>query len=97
MARKELDKLSLDMIQCEKDGYGVHYGRWKAMQQPVKVVSEIPDGWKRCPQCGKPFKPRCGKKYCDEVCRKQAYIPKEREIFRKYMNGYRERKKANEG
>ena len=25
---KQQDKLLLDMIQCEKDGFGVHYGKW---------------------------------------------------------------------
>ena len=47
MARKKiLDKLSLDMIECEKAGYGVHYGAWKATQtKPVIIEKKIPEGW----------------------------------------------------
>lgn len=38
MARKKkLDKLSLDMIQCAKDGFGCKYGRWKATQKAVII------------------------------------------------------------
>lgn len=33
MAKKrKLDKLDLEMIECEKAGFGCHYGRWKATQ-----------------------------------------------------------------
>lgn len=72
MDKKELDKLSLDMIQCENDGYGVHYGRWKAAQPIVKPV-EVPEDWKVCRQCGKAFKPNVKhQKYCCRVCCNKA-------------------------
>lgn len=77
MARKKkLDKLSLDMIQCEKDGFGVHYGRWKALQEPVKIVprTETPDGWRKCEWCGTPYKPsnKGVQKFCQAYCQISA-------------------------
>ena len=77
MARKkQLDKLSLDMIQCEKDGYGVHYGRWKAAQAPVEIApkTDIPEGWRICEWCGKPYKPwsKRAQKYCQVYCQNNA-------------------------
>lgn len=77
MARKkQLDKLSLDMIQCAKDGYGVHYGRWKAAQEPVKIIprTDIPAGWRKCEWCGTPFKPSTKRpqKFCEAYCQVSA-------------------------
>lgn len=108
MARKykEPDKLALDMMQCKADGFGCHYGQWKALQDPVAVERKIPDGWLICPECGKSFKP--GKYsnrkriYCDITCQKTAqrarYIEKHREYNRIYAAKRRaeERKKKNE-
>ena len=93
--RKKMDKLSQDMIQCKKDGFGCSYGKWKAMQEPVKVEKKIPDGWKECPVCGKPFKSGKGKKFCDEVCRMTAYNKSEKQ--KEYMKKYKERKRAENG
>lgn len=73
--KKELDKLSLDMIECEKAGYGCHYGRWKATQKPTKNEPKvINDGWLICKHCGKPFKPKTKRKqiYCEAICQRQA-------------------------
>lgn len=98
MARKkQLDKLSLEMIQCEKDGFGVHYGRWKALQNPVKIEPPgLPEGWLICKQCGKPFKPTTRRKqfYCGAVCGNAATQAKHREKKLIQMKEYRERKKA---
>lgn len=98
MARKKLDKLSKDMIQCAKDGFGVHYGRWKATQEvvvPVKV-DEIPKGWKICEYklCGKPFKPKQGKRFCCDVCRVKAYYETGKPA--QQMKEYREKKRAEQ-
>ena len=69
--KKQLDKLSLDMIECEKAGFGVHYGRWKVTQKPVKIVPKgIPEDFKQCPECGVWFKPGVHQKYCDSVCQR---------------------------
>lgn len=95
MARKKkLDNLSLDMIQCEKDGFGVSYGRWNATQERKELVKDetIPAGWKLCEHCGKPFKPRQAKRFCDEVCRTNAYYESGKGY--EQMRRYRERRKA---
>lgn len=98
MGRKKkvkLDKLSLDMIQCEKDGYGVHYGAWRAAQDAKKVLSppqaecKQPEGYRHiCQKCGKEFytqnkKPR---KFCSDQCREASYYkpkPKAKEPVKK--------------
>jgi hypothetical protein len=82
MARKkQLDKLSLDMIQCKKDGYGVRYGAWKATQKdkPVKPIADTESddlGCTRvCVWCGKEFY-RADKRvrsYCSDECRQASH------------------------
>jgi hypothetical protein len=82
MARKKpLDKLSLDMIQCEKDGYGVHYGAWKATQEaviPKRKETYIKQGV--CEHCGKTFN-ICGniRRYCDDRCMDAAARKRKKE------------------
>ena len=64
--KKELDNIELAMIQCEKDGYGVHYGWWYA-KQPIYVppAKEM----RVCKFCGKLFEPKTVRhKFCDSVC-----------------------------
>ena len=74
---KKMDNLSKDMVQCKKDGYGCHYGKWKAMQEIVTPPKDtIPEGWSVCPYCGKPFKPKKGKRFCELYCRERAYAEK---------------------
>ena len=73
---KVLDQLTLDMRECEKAGYGCHYGKWKAMQKPVTVEKEkrIPDGWRVCENCGEAFKPnQKHQRFCDVYCQRRAY------------------------
>lgn len=77
MAKREPDNLALDMIQCKKDGYGCHYGKWKAMQEEVIIEKSeaLPEGWKICQNCGKPFKPGYHgdrQRYCEYYCQKEA-------------------------
>lgn len=96
----KMDKLSRDMIQCEKDGFGCHYGIWKATQPKVipKLDDALPEGWKRCVWCNKPFKPNVPyKKYCEAICGYEA--GKARDKDRKVQNTreYRARKKAELG
>ena len=38
--KKKLDKLSLDMIECKKAGYGCHYGAWKATQDRLVAIQK---------------------------------------------------------
>ena len=80
--QKELDKLSLDMIQCEKDGYGVQYGRWKAAQdhpviieRPEEVAETYTGQQKRpiCSWCGGEISSKIkSRKYCGPECAGKA-------------------------
>lgn len=79
---KELDNLSKDMIQCKKDGYGVHYGNWKAAQNPVEYKKPpLPSDWRVCPWCNTPFKLKNNRKriYCDVYCQRAAQEARERQ------------------
>lgn len=81
MAKRKMDKLSLDMIECKKAGFGCHYGAWKATQDnPVIVKAAIPEGWQVCQWCGKAFKPNVKKtqKYCEIGCQRQSQYEKDR-------------------
>lgn len=99
MARnKDLDKLSLDMIECEKAGYGFHYGKWYASQQhPAKVEQkkEIPDGCSICEYCGKPFIPKTKKetKYCSDFCRNESYKERNKDKINAHARERRMRKR----
>lgn len=70
-----MDNLSKCMIQCKADGYGVHYGAWRAAQGGVFLMKEdtIPAGWKKCEHCGEVYKPsRSDQKFCGAYCQSQA-------------------------
>ncbi len=90
MAKRKPDKLSQEVAMAL--AAGMSYGKWKAMQQPVAVEEKpIPEGWRKCEYCGKPFKKAYGKRYCDLECREQAYKPRAIELQREQMRKYRER------
>lgn len=77
------------------------YGKWQAKQPFVKIEKkEVPDGWKRCEWCGKPFKPYQGRRFCEEACRTSSYYlrkQEQRERRKAYMRDYRERKVVEDG
>lgn len=90
-----MDNLAREAMLARKAG--MSYGRWKAMQKPKKAVKKaIPEGWKVCLYCGKPFKPRCGMKYCDIQCRTMAYAPREKEIKAEYMKKWKAKTEEND-
>ena len=94
-----MDNLAKDMIKCKKDGFGVHYGKWKAMQPPVKISKkkELPKGWKECPVCGKYFKPNnWQQRFCEVGCRDKNYESRRRELNLAYAMRDKERKALNE-
>lgn len=93
--KKQPDKLSQEVAQAL--ACGMSYGKWKAMQQPVKIEKKpIPDGWKECKGCGKPFKPHDPRqKYCDTVCRSRINDIAFRERRKEIMRKYREKKKED--
>lgn len=82
--KKQMDKLAWENSQAL--AAGMSYGKWKAMQDPVKIVKKdvVPDGWKVCEYCKKPFKPKTkGKqRFCDLYCREEAYKEKMRKAKR---------------
>jgi hypothetical protein len=78
MARKKApDKLAQEVSKAI--AAGMSYGKWKAMQPPVTEEKGLAEGWKVCPYCGKRFKAKNGKKYCEDYCRIMAYSDKLRE------------------
>ena len=97
--KKELDKLSRDMIQCEKDGFGVHYGAWKATQERQTEFKrkeyEPRFGWGICGYCGNRFPKEHGKQlYCDSVCQRSKQIEKDREKRKEYCRIQMQKKRA---
>ena len=87
MARKKTDKLAEDVKKAI--AAGMSYGKWKATQEPVKPEKTIPEGWKVCEYCGKPFKPVGGQKFCEIYCREQAYSKKASDIRAEYRKKWR--------
>ena len=70
-----MDNLSKCMIQCKKDGFGCHYGAWRAAQGDDFVIEEeIPKGMRKCPYCGELFKPKRNRpqKYCGAYCQNRS-------------------------
>ena len=100
MAKKrKLDNIDLDMIECEKAGFGCHYGRWKATQ-PIKQPEpvELPEEWKVCAHCGKSFKPNVPyQKYCEALCGYEAGMDRYKQKRLEATRAYRARKKAEMG
>jgi hypothetical protein len=98
MARKkEPDKLAQDAAAAL--AAGMSYGKWKAMQEPVKIekkAEEIPEGWLICKQCGKPFKPKTYRKqkYCEMSCQQAAQKERDRGKYNGYYREYQARKRA---
>jgi hypothetical protein len=101
MAKKKvMDNLAKDAAAAL--AAGMSYGRWKAMQgEPVKVEpkkTELPDGWKVCPWCGKAYKPkRCSNSrqiYCELECQKAAQRERDRGKRNEYYRSYQEKKRA---
>lgn len=70
-----MDNLAKCMIQCKADGYGCHYGAWRAAQGGAFLMKEdtIPAGWKKCEYCGELFKPtkRSDQRFCGVYCQRR--------------------------
>lgn len=77
-----MDNLARDCMLARKAG--MSYGRWKAMQEPVKPKKEVvPEGWRKCKGCGTAFKPKkANNVFCEIGCRTEYYYEKHRESKR---------------
>lgn len=82
-----MDKLAKDAAEARKAG--MTYGKWMAQQEKSKnraLTEDMnPEEFSACERCGKLFKKRRGKRFCSDICRKEA------ERLRKESGG-----KANE-
>lgn len=68
-----MDNLARDAMLANRSG--VSYGKWKSQNPntaPVQKEQVVPQGWKVCEHCGKPFKMQYGKRFCDINCRTLA-------------------------
>lgn len=101
MKKPKMDNLAKEAMLARQAH--MTYGKWKAMQDPVKVVKKIPEGWMECKGCGKLFKPYNKiQKYCDVTCcrressriYREKYRDKIRERSRLYEQKRKEKKKA---
>jgi hypothetical protein len=75
---------------------GMSYGRWKAMQpvMDVKKPETIPEGWKLCEYCKKPYKPFNGmQRFCEYECREKGYYEKSLANSKRYRENRKERNK----
>ena len=69
------------------------YGKWKALQPVVDIKKLEMESWPKCEWCGKPFKKKYGKKFCDDSCRIEANKLKIRKRKTEYMRAFRAKKK----
>ena len=94
--KKEPDKLAQDAAAAL--AAGMSYGKWKALQEnplPKKKTDGIPDGWKVCKRCGKPFKSKAkNQSYCEYTCQREAAEERRKAKHLEEMKRYRDRKKA---
>ena len=88
-----MDNLIRDMRLCEKAGFGVSYGKWKATQPvvtpmikpeeptPNPIVVKAVVVKKRCAQCNKEFVSKQGRRrFCSNKCSSLAYYYKKKEL-----------------
>lgn len=83
--KKEPDKLAQDAAAALAEG--MSYGKWKGLQTPAKIEKkQIPEGWKRCAYCGKPFNPKkkTRQKYCEPYCGERARAKRDRQDARSH-------------
>lgn len=78
MAKKknEPDKLAQEVSQAI--AAGMSYGKWKAMQPIENAEDKERENWTTCEYCGKAFKPKKGKRFCNVECQKLAYSERSR-------------------
>ena len=91
--KKQMDKLAWENAQAL--AAGMSYGKWKAMQDPVRIEKKTPEGWTKCKHCGELFEPKKGKIYCDDYCRYMGTRERYKEANR--LSHQRRRERLKEG
>ena len=78
-----MDNLARDMLLAKQAG--MSYGKWKALHPAtMPKKKQTPAEMIPCEHCGKLFRKRNGKRFCDANCRNDAYYEKERAIQKEY-------------
>ena len=85
MDKKKVDKLAQEAEMAM--AAGMSYGRWKAMQEPIKNEQspELEPELVVCKCCGKQFRPK-GKRrqsYCEFSCQREAQYLRYRQLREK--------------
>jgi uncharacterized Zn-finger protein len=87
MANENIDR---DMRACEKAGFGVSYGKWRATlpyyrDEPQVSAAQVSGKVRTCEYCGKQIvdKYNRNRRFCDDNCRsnaryKRLYIEEEK-------------------
>lgn len=72
-----MDKLARNAMLARQKG--MSYGQWMALQPVVQVEKTIPEGWRACERCGKPFDGKNKtRRFCDVICQREAYFEKKK-------------------
>ena len=66
----DMDNLTREMQLCEKAGFGVSYGKWKATQ-PIKEAPKK-ESARTCLYCGRPITSGT-RRYCNNDCSTEAW------------------------
>ena len=76
-----MDKVILDAVEAKQKG--MTYGQLIAIRYEQGLKSNegkqetVPEGWIKCEYCGKPFKKRYVKRFCDVYCRERSYVERQ--------------------
>lgn len=74
-----MDNLARNAMLARQNG--MSYGKWMSLQSVVQIKKKetIPEGWRKCERCGRPFNGKNKmQRFCDVTCQKQAYNEKVR-------------------
>ena len=70
-----MDRLARNAMLAKQAN--MSYGQWKALQSetPTEKPKEdvAPEGMRLCEECGKPFKARSNKRFCEYACRQKNW------------------------
>ena len=75
-----MSNLDKDLKACERDGFGVNYGKWK-LENPTTIPPKPKKVYHRCKYCGREMtEPMKRKKYyCNDSCRERYYYQRDKE------------------